>query len=360
MILAGDIACPTETLSKQLKKVFDTNEQIFKDKTIVLNLEGLIGEENLLQSNVPVLFNHKNLLKTFSTFSSVVACLANNHILDLPEKFDYTIGLLEKEKIAYVGAGKSLEAACAPVQFKDENKDIIVYNECWDFLLYNQKNPSAGIHIATINFQQLAARVQQSKIDSPSACIIVYLHWSLDFETLPYPMYRKFSHALIDAGAAVVAGCHAHCVQGGEQYKDGYIVYGLGNFFLPNHIFAKGKLFFPPFAATQLVLEYNPAIKKAYCHWFAYEENDESHQLKHIESSCFESSPLLKQYSPYQQMGANEYLLFFKKYRRKKVLIPVFKDYQNKRKLKVLTNLLKTRATFARKMAQLKLIKWGS
>jgi poly-gamma-glutamate synthesis protein (capsule biosynthesis protein) len=173
-------------------------------------------------------------------------------------------------------------------------------------------------------------------------------------------MYRQFSQALIDAGAAVVAGCHAHCVQGGEQYKDGYIVYGLGNFFLPNHVFANGKLFYPPFSSTQLVLEYDPATTKAYCHWFRYEKQAEDHLLEHTESSTFESSMLLKRYSPYQCMDPKGYTSFFKKNRRKKLLIPVFKNYQNESWLTVLTMLLKTRATLARVMARLHLIKWGS
>lgn len=54
-------------------------------------------------------------------------------------------------------------------------------------------------------------------------------------------MHRLFAKALIDAVANVVAGAHSHCVQGGEKYKDGYIVYGLGNFFLPHNFFQMGK-----------------------------------------------------------------------------------------------------------------------
>ena len=46
MIITGDIACPTERLSIQLKKVFESNAAIFNNKPIVLNFEGLIGEEN--------------------------------------------------------------------------------------------------------------------------------------------------------------------------------------------------------------------------------------------------------------------------------------------------------------------------
>jgi len=360
MIIAGDLACPTAALSKQLTTVFETNASIFKNKAIVLNLEGMLGEEDLLKAKVPVLYNHPSVLDTLHSFSTVTACLANNHILDLPVKFGQTIEQLQKRKINYAGAGSTHEKAYAPATFLEDKQEVIVFNECWNFLLYHQKNPANGIHLATIQFHGLADRVEQCKAEKPDACIIIYLHWSLDLETLPYPMYRQFAQALINAGAAVVAGCHAHCVQGGEQYKQGYIVYGLGNFFLPNHVFANGHLFFPAFAATQLVLEYIPKTNKAICHWFDYKEANGIHSLLHLESCSFESSALMKKHSPYQQMSSTEYLPFFKKNRRKKVLIPLFKNYQNKRKLKTLTNLLKTRATFARLMARVKIIKWGS
>lgn len=360
MIIAGDLACPTAALSKQLTTVFKNHASIFNNKAIVLNLEGLLGEEDLLQATMPVLYNHTSVLDTLHSFSTVTACLANNHILDLPAKFNETIDQLKKRQFNYLGAATTYENSYTPVTFKDGEQEVIVFNECWDFLLYHQKNPTNGIHIATIQFHQLADRVRQSKLDNPKASIIIYLHWSLDFETLPYPMYRQFAQALIDAGAAVVAGCHAHCVQGGEQYKDGYIVYGLGNFFLPNHVFANGQLFFPAFAASQLVLEYIPETNKAICHWFDYKEADGNHSLQLLESQPFEASALLKKYSPYQQMTVADYLPFFKKNRRKKVLIPLFKNYQHKRRLKMLTTLLKTRATFARLMARVKIIKWGS
>jgi len=287
MVIAGDIACPTAALSKQLKSVFENNESIFKCKPIIVNFEGLIGEESLLQAAVPVLYNHIAVLDTFKTFSSVTACLANNHILDLPGHFNSSISLLKQQNLHLAGAGCSIEEAYSPANFVDGDQEYVVFNECWDFLLYHQKNPTKGIYIATIQFDQLAQRVRQCKIQKTKACIIVYLHWSLDLETLPYPMYRQFSKALIDAGATVVAGCHSHCAQGGEQYKEGYIVYGLGNFFLPNHIFANGKLFFPPFAATQMVFEYHPKTKEAFCHWFHYEQNDGQHFLKHVESNPF-------------------------------------------------------------------------
>jgi hypothetical protein len=360
MIIVGDIACPTEALSKQLKNLFDSNASIFKEQSIVLNLEGLLGEEELLLTTVPVLYSHSSFLNSLEHFSSVTACLANNHILDLPENFAATTKLLAEKHINYGGAANTKEQAHAPIYCKDGAQDVIVFNECWDFLLYNQTNPTAGVYIATLQFDTLVKRVQNAKVENKNATIIVYVHWSLDFETLPYPMYRQLAQALIDAGCNVVVGCHSHCVQGGEAYNNGYIVYGLGNFFLPNRVFANGSLKAPALAAMQLVLEYDIAKNTATCHWFKYAFNNNQHTIDFVASNPFNDCSILKKYSPYQSMSESEYVPFFKNNRRKKILIPLFKSYHNSAWLVLQTKALKTRATIARVMAKLNLIKWGS
>jgi len=51
---------------------------------------------------------------------------------------------------------------------------------------------------------------------------------------------RKFSHAMIDAGASVVIGHGPHVVRGMEIYKDHLISYSLGNFATYGHINLRG------------------------------------------------------------------------------------------------------------------------
>jgi poly-gamma-glutamate capsule biosynthesis protein CapA/YwtB (metallophosphatase superfamily) len=51
---------------------------------------------------------------------------------------------------------------------------------------------------------------------------------------------RKFTHAMIDAGASVVIGHGPHVVRGMELYKDRLIAYSLGNFATYGHINLRG------------------------------------------------------------------------------------------------------------------------
>jgi hypothetical protein len=360
MIIVGDTALPNEALGKDLKEALEQNASIFEGKNLIFNLEGAIINKRLTKTLTPVLYNHVSLLDALGCFNQKVACLSNNHLLDLPQSFDDTVHHLKEKNIAFAGGGRSFEAAHEPAIMEEDGRTVFVFNECWEFLLYHQKNPTDGVFLAELNFKKLIERVNECKRKNPNTCIIVYLHWSLDLETLPYPMYRKFAKSLIDAGVEVVAGSHSHCPQGGEKYKDGYIVYGLGNFFLPNHVFANGKLFYPSFASLELVFEYNVKERKAYCHWFRYKEENGKHSKALLESATFETSSLLKEISLFSNMSHTEYIPYFKKTRRKHFLIPVFSDYENDFVLNMLTGLLKTRARLARNMAKLKLIKWGS
>jgi poly-gamma-glutamate synthesis protein (capsule biosynthesis protein) len=66
--------------------------------------------------------------------------------------------------------------------------------------------------------------------------VIVHVHWGVPPEwRSPFQgdlaeYQRPFGHALIDAGAQLIIGHHAHSLQGAEAYGDGLILYSLGNF----------------------------------------------------------------------------------------------------------------------------------
>lgn len=358
MIFLGDIASPDLSTSASLDTFFQSYEKIFKDKRVVCNFEGLINNDSRPDVNEPILYNHSSIIKVLNRGQEPVFCLANNHTLDLPKQFEFTTGLLKEEDIIFTGAGRSRKEAEMPAVISEGDKEVILFNCCWDFLLYNHLNPRSGIYVAEINETRLIKRIKEYKEKDQSASIVVFLHWSLDLETLPFPMCRQFARDVIEAGAGLVVGSHSHCVQGGERYKEGYIVYGLGNFFIPHHHFINGKLVYPGFSKTEMALEWDPEKNIAICHWFSYLYQDGSHQLIYLESDHFENSQLLKEYSPFAGMTDKEYLAYFKKNRRKKILIPVYTDYHKKVRNFLNTHILKDRAHIARLLAKINIIKW--
>jgi Bacterial capsule synthesis protein PGA_cap len=358
MIFVGDIASPGISTSGQLENIFAAHAAVFNGQALVCNFEGLVCDDISPDTKTPVLYNHSSVLPVLKKANLKMAALANNHTNDLPGYFDGTINKLNEYGISFAGAARSKEQALQPVSFFDGDTEILLFNACWDFLLYHQKNPAAGVHVAEMDALLLIREVSKAAKQKPAAKIVVFLHWSLDLEILPYPMYRQMAMDMIDAGAGAVLGAHSHCVQGGEKYKDGYIVYGLGNFFLPHHIYANGTLAFPEFSRTELAFEWHPVTNKATCHWFYYDDSNGNQQLILKESAPFESSQVLKQFTAFAQMPLQEYIGYFKANRRKKFLIPVYEDYKAVFKNAVLTFLLKGRGRFARLLAKYKIIKW--
>lgn len=360
MIIVGDIASPNEACSADLKSIFVQHAHIFGNHAMVCNFEGLLCDDIAPDTNTPVLYNHSSVIEALKIGNTKVAALANNHTLDLPGYFENTGTGLKNAGIGFCGAGSSKEEAGQSILFFDGENEIALFNYCWDFLLYHQKNPTNGVYVAEINTTELLKDIAAVKLKKPSAKIVVYLHWSFDLEILPFPMYRQMSMAMIDAGANAVIGTHSHCVQGGEKYRNGYIVYGLGNFFLPYNTFANGKLTFPDFSRLQMAFEWNPVTNEAICHWFEYNNSNGHHTLTLKETASFETSGVLKKFSPYPAAADNSYTKYFKAHRRKKVLIPVYTDYNAVFKNSLYTTFLKSRGRFARFLAKMKFRKWQS
>jgi hypothetical protein len=357
MIITGDIAAPNEFHSLNLANILGAHPNVFEGKTLVCNFEGLLSNE-IVKSSEPVLSNHTSVLGVLKGRGNVVACMANNHTLDLPENFDRTINAFNYQKIIHAGASRNPEDAEKPALLFEDGKQVIIFNACWDFLLYNHKNPSGGVYVSAIDEDKMIRKVSDTRENYPVAAIIVFLHWNFDLENLPFPMHRTFSRELIDNGADLVVGTHSHCVQGGEKYKNRWIVYGLGNFYLPNGEFAMGNLKFPVLSDKELVLEWNLKTDKIICHWFEYDRSKKSHHLDFIGSDDFEQSDRLKIFTPYGNMNDNDYFFFYRNNRRKKLLIPVYSDHRHKARNKFFTTTLKMRGKLTHWLARMRLIEW--
>lgn len=60
--------------------------------------------------------------------------------------------------------------------------------------------------------------------------IVVSLHWGIEYNANPDGRQQQLGRFLIDQGVSVVAGHHPHVLQEPEWYKDGIIIYSMGNF----------------------------------------------------------------------------------------------------------------------------------
>lgn len=360
MIILGDISCPTSHHTKQLHLALRKAEKSFSGQNVVFNLEGLLSSDyTLLTENSPVVFNHPTVFEPFKKAGMTpIPMLANNHTLDLPSTFKFSFNFFKENQINFTGASYARLPPLDILKLQESNREVIVLNYCWDFLLYHQKSPTEGVHISIYDEKKLIIRVKELRSMCPEGYIMVYFHWNFDLEILPFPSHRSLAKKLIDCGVNLVVGCHSHCVQGGEKYKNGFIAYGLGNYFFPNKVYANGKLLFPDWASESLSLEVDVVNYKIYCHWFKGCGSKREYHLEYLGKSRFEDCKKMNKYSPYQAMGNQTYVGYFRKNRRKKLLIPIFKDHRDYTSNKIKLFFVKIRARISRKLASIGILNW--
>jgi poly-gamma-glutamate capsule biosynthesis protein CapA/YwtB (metallophosphatase superfamily) len=75
-----------------------------------------------------------------------------------------------------------------------------------------------------------AIRLAERKAD----LVVVTIHWGHELDTVPRSYQVDEARRMIDAGADVIFGHHAHRLQPMDTYRGRPIFYGLGNFVWPN------------------------------------------------------------------------------------------------------------------------------
>ena len=156
--------------------------------------------------------------------------LANNHILDygLPA-LDDTIKALDSKGIAHIGAADNLyDAKKVYIKEIDGKRyailaaSAVLPNDFW------KASKERGGVFNGYDAGAVAAEVKLLKNYFDK--VIVYMHWGVELEETSNDYQKTAARRVIDAGADLVVGTHAHVVQEIEYYKGVPIIYSLGNF----------------------------------------------------------------------------------------------------------------------------------
>ena len=318
ILCLGDFACP-ELNDVEILKNFNKKNDFFKDKIVITNLEGLLvkNEENLLDKYKNALFNNEKVIDVFANSKKVIFTLANNHIKDIPENFDYTLEFLKENKIGYCGASKDSVLSEKPLEFEIDDVKIAVFSHCWKVMSNVIKKKEKRIYINDISYKEFIKNVEEYKKQNPTIMVIVYFHWNFDFEKLPFPIHIDIAHKLIDVGVDMVLGGHSHLINGCEVYKGKPIVYGFGNFYIPSGKFLSRKLTYPENSLQNVALEFNTETNQSQIYLIKKNKIEAIHDLK--DKYKFESGNL----------NEKEYSKFFEENRTKKILIPVFRSTED-------------------------------
>lgn len=319
MIFVGDIAYPNKDIVTE-EKLFP---KVFEGQTIVGNLEGALTPKDYSVNKV--VFNDFSLLGKMSHAGDVIFSLANNHITDIENGIENTLEFCKKNSIPTVGAGRNLMEASRPLLLEVDGVPCFFLSFGWDVIQCKYaKQKSPGVN--PLEPKHILRSVTEIRETNPQARIILLFHWGYELELYPLPMHRELAFECIELGADIVVGSHSHCVQGIERHKGKPIVYGLGNWFFPWGIYWQGTLRFPDFSKLELAFEWDPGTEKARCHWFLY---DGKQTLSHLSSEPVDGSKIVKAKTPFKDMNHKEYISWFKKHRRKRRGLPVYRTQKD-------------------------------
>ncbi len=192
------------------------------------NLEGPISAHGRNQGSIYSFRADPRVVEGLAAAGFNVLSLANNHIWDWGrDALADTVTLLGEKNIATVGAGRNEAEANAPAILRVGDVRV-------GFLAYTDLYPSGLIahgELPGISDFSLAKATQAvADLKRNADIVVVSFHWGDEYKTKASANQRKIAHALIDAGADIIAGHHPHVVEETEQHKNGWIAYSLGNF----------------------------------------------------------------------------------------------------------------------------------
>lgn len=162
-----------------------------------------------------------------------IVSLANNHVYDFGETglLD-TLDTLEQAEMPYVGAGRNLEEAAAPVYFISGDVKVAMVSATQIERLDNPDTKEAGENSPGVfrcwNPEKLYEVVAAAEENSDF--VIVYIHWGTENVTEPDWAQLAQAEGLAQAGADLIIGDHPHCLQSIQYYGDVPVFYSLGNF----------------------------------------------------------------------------------------------------------------------------------
>jgi poly-gamma-glutamate synthesis protein (capsule biosynthesis protein) len=157
-----------------------------------------------------------------------VVSLANNHSLDYgPEGLADTMQALDAAGIAYAGAGPDLAQARRPALLEAAGRRVA-------FLAYSMTLPETFYALdekaGTAYGLEEHVREDVTRAREQADIVLVSFHWGQEGTTRLRKYQVELGHAAIESGAAAVIGHHPHVLQAAERYRDGVILYSLGNF----------------------------------------------------------------------------------------------------------------------------------
>ncbi len=154
--------------------------------------------------------------------------IANNHIGDAGDLgILQTIANLKKRGLKFSGAGKDLAAARKPAILKAGGTTVAILG--YDAIAKGYFAGPDETGSSQLSLKRATVDIKKAR-KAGADLVIVFPHWGVEYRNKPFAAQQRLARDIIDAGADMIIGNHAHWVGAVEVYKGKPIWYALGNF----------------------------------------------------------------------------------------------------------------------------------
>lgn len=193
----------------------------------IFNLEApIVDGEDPIEKRGPNLRVPLKCAPGLKALNPNLLTLANNHIMDQGvEGLNSTVNLLNELKIPYIGVGSTSSVASTPAVFEINGIRVGFY-ACaeHEFSIVSEDLPGAN------PFEPLDSLDHIVELKRRSDYVVVLYHGGKECYRYPSPRLQRTCRKMIEKGAKLVVCQHSHCIGSFEEFEEGTIVYGQGNF----------------------------------------------------------------------------------------------------------------------------------
>ncbi|MBI5139298.1 CapA family protein [Candidatus Nomurabacteria bacterium] len=243
LAFVGDIMLDRGVKSSVLKnfagdysKLFEKLEILKKSDIVFGNLEGTASDKGRDGGSLYSFRMDPGVIPALKGAGFGVLSVANNHVGDWGiNSYTDTLTRLKENEIFYTGGGMTESEAEQPVVIEKQGIKV-------GYLAFSDKGPDwmrAGIArpglllASNPRFDEIIKNAK-NMVDF----LVVSFHFGEEYQDVHNERQEYLAHRAIDNGAKIVVGHHPHVAQDSEIYKNGYIIYSLGNFIF-DQVFSK-------------------------------------------------------------------------------------------------------------------------
>ncbi len=205
------------------------NLEILKNNDITFaNLEGPVSNIGKDRHNLYSFRMDPSVLPAIKGAGFSIVSVANNHVGDWGRNaYADTLARLKENGILYTGGGMNELQAEQPTIIEKYGIKIgyLGFSDVGpNWMSANEKD--AGLLLASNpRFSEIVTNASK-QVDY----LIVSFHFGEEYKLKHNERQEYLAHKAIDAGAKIIIGSHSHVVEDAEIYRDGFIIYSLGNF----------------------------------------------------------------------------------------------------------------------------------